>query len=98
MGLNGQKLVGAPLVIQMTCAERNRLANGSVGGAIGLGLTDSMGPLKFCISNLHSLITDDMLAAIFEPFGRVDRCEVITDSQGVSKGYGYIWVKTFIFY
>lgn len=27
MGLSGQKLLGAPLIIQMTCAERNRAAN-----------------------------------------------------------------------
>lgn len=71
MGLNGQRLLNAPLVIQMTCAERNRIANGTVGGAIGLGIPDSVGPLKMCVSNLHLHITDEMLSAIFEPFGKV---------------------------
>lgn len=92
MGLNGQKLCGVPLVIQMTCAERNRLANASVAGTIGLGLADTNGPLKFCISNLHPHITDDMLAAILEPFGRLDRCEVMRDGVKVSKGYAMVWV------
>lgn len=36
MGLNGQKLNGAPLIIQMTCAERNRAAS-AVASATSLG-------------------------------------------------------------
>ncbi|KAI1709013.1 RNA recognition motif domain-containing protein [Ditylenchus destructor] len=90
MGLNGQKLLGCPLVIQMTCAERNRAAASTMGGAIGLGLTNSVGPLKLCVSNLHPHITDDMLSAIFEPFGKIDRCKIERDSTASSKGFGYV--------
>jgi RNA-binding protein 39 len=72
MGLNGQKLLGCPLVIQQTCSERNRQANGTVGSAIGLGPTAVRGgPLKLCINNLHPSITQDMLKSIFDAFGRV---------------------------
>jgi hypothetical protein len=42
-----------------------------MGGAIGFGLTNSVGPLKLQVSNLHPHINDDMLSAIFEPFGKV---------------------------
>uniref|UniRef100_A0A915E670 RRM domain-containing protein n=1 Tax=Ditylenchus dipsaci TaxID=166011 RepID=A0A915E670_9BILA len=90
MGLNGQKLVGCPLVIQMTCAERNRVANSTMGGAIGFGLSNSVGPLKICISNLHSHINDDMLSAIFEPFGKIEKCSIERDSTGSSKGIGFV--------
>lgn len=77
MGLNGHKLRGAPLVIQQTCAERNRQANGTVGSAIGFGPAASGGPLKLCVNNLHPSIDDDMLINIFEPFGRVSFLRLI---------------------
>lgn len=71
MGLNGTKVRGAPLVIQQTCAERNRLANGTVGSAIGFGSNAVGGPLKLCVNNLHPSINSDMLRDVFDPFGRV---------------------------
>ncbi|KAH7730621.1 splicing factor [Aphelenchoides avenae] len=88
LGLNNQKLLGAPLVIQQTCAERNRQAAATVGGAIGFG-PSTTGPLKLRVSNLHPDITDDMLAAIFEPFGRVERCQVSV-SGGRSQEFGFV--------
>lgn len=98
MGLNGQKLLNAPLVIQMTCAERNRAANATMGGAIGFGIQDISGPLKICVSNLHHHITDDMLSDIFGPFGKVDRCMIVKDKSGISKGYGFIHVNFKFFF
>uniref|UniRef100_A0A915E675 RRM domain-containing protein n=1 Tax=Ditylenchus dipsaci TaxID=166011 RepID=A0A915E675_9BILA len=74
----------------MTCAERNRVANSTMGGAIGFGLSNSVGPLKICISNLHSHINDDMLSAIFEPFGKIEKCSIERDSTGSSKGIGFV--------
>ncbi|CAD5221433.1 unnamed protein product [Bursaphelenchus okinawaensis] len=82
MGLNGQRLIGAPIQIQPTCAERNRLANNTVGSAIGFGPTNSFGPLKIAVSNLHPSISDDMLRAIFEPFGRLETCKVDVTKPG----------------
>ncbi|PIO53324.1 hypothetical protein TELCIR_25343, partial [Teladorsagia circumcincta] len=37
LALSGQKLLGAPLVIQRTCAERNRAANATIGTSLGFG-------------------------------------------------------------
>jgi len=90
LALNGQNLLGAPLVIQQTCAERNRLANGTVGGNIGLGPMSENGNLRLCISQLHTSITHSMLMGIFEPFGKIDGCEVVKDRNGVSRGFGYV--------
>ncbi|MCP9266304.1 RNA-binding region RNP1 isoform CRA b [Dirofilaria immitis] len=53
LALNGQKLLGAPLVIQPTLAERNRAANNTVGGTLGFGPTNTTGPLKLYIENLE---------------------------------------------
>uniref|UniRef100_A0A158R3S7 RNA-binding protein 39 n=1 Tax=Syphacia muris TaxID=451379 RepID=A0A158R3S7_9BILA len=90
LALNGQKLLGAPLVIQQTLAERNRAANNTVGGSLGFGPTNTTGPLKLYVGNLHPSITEDMLGRIFDPFGKIDHLEVATDLSGVSKGYAYV--------
>ncbi|KAK0423583.1 hypothetical protein QR680_008223 [Steinernema hermaphroditum] len=90
LALNGQNLLGAPLVIQQTCAERNRLANGTVGGNIGLGPVNDKGNLRLQISQLHPSISNSMLMGIFEPFGKIDGCEVVKDRNGASRGHGYV--------
>lgn len=92
MGLSGQKLNGAPLIIQMSFSERNRAANAVANAAttIGLGLGMSTGPLKLKVANLHPNITDEMLGAIFEPFGRVERCNVLKDPMDLSNNTGYV--------
>lgn len=90
LGLNGQRLRGAPLAIQQTMSERNRQANGTVGAAIGFGPSSASGPLKLCVNNLHPSISSDMLKDLFEPFGRVERCYVEEYETGQSKGIGYV--------
>lgn len=72
LALNGQRLLGAPLVIQPTCAERNRAAhNATVGSALGFGNINAHGPVKLNVANLHPSIDDRMLRGIFEAFGKV---------------------------
>ncbi|VDN53787.1 unnamed protein product, partial [Dracunculus medinensis] len=88
LGLNGQKLLGAPLVIQPTLAERNRAANTTVGSTLGFGPTATSGPLKLYVGQLHTSITEDMLTRIFDPFGK--NLEIATDLSGISKGYAYV--------
>nr|CAD2123908.1 unnamed protein product [Meloidogyne enterolobii] len=90
MGLNNQKLNGAPLIIQMSLAERNRVATNVTATTIGLGLGLSTGPIKIRVGNLHPNITDEMLGAIFEPFGRVDRCYVQKDPTDITCNTGFV--------
>ena len=57
MGLSGQKLMGVPIVIQPSQAEKNR---------VGMSYSDPMirpekGPMKLYIGSLHFNITEDML-------------------------------------
>lgn len=87
MGLSGQKLLGVPIVIQPSQAEKNR---------VGMAYSDPMirpekGPMKLYIGSLHFNITEDMLKGIFEPFGRIQTIQLVKDPEtDRSKGYGFI--------
>ncbi|XP_022092207.1 RNA-binding protein 39-like [Acanthaster planci] len=86
MGLNNEKLMGVPIVVQPSQAEKNRLAQNNQtlqkGGA---------GPMRLYVGSLHYNITEEMLRGIFEPFGQIDSIQLMTDSElKRSKGYGFI--------
>lgn len=87
LGLSGQRLLGIPISVQHTQAEKNRLANAPPPPppkAI-------VGPMRLYVGSLHFNITEDMLRGIFEPFGKIDNIQLIMDSDtGRSKGYGFI--------
>ena len=43
------------------------------------------------VGNLSYSVDDDMLRALFEPFGKVDSARAITDREtGKSKGFGFV--------
>ncbi|XP_054285242.1 RNA-binding protein 39 isoform X2 [Macrosteles quadrilineatus] len=86
LGLNGQKLLGVPIIVQQTQAEKNRAGN-SMPNVMPRGMP---GPMRLYIGSLHFNITEDMLRGIFEPFGKIDSIQLMTDSDGRSKGYGFI--------
>ncbi|CAF5223214.1 unnamed protein product, partial [Rotaria magnacalcarata] len=49
------------------------------------------GPMKLYVGSLHFNISEDMLAGIFEPFGRVDSVTLMKDPDTArSRGYGFI--------
>ena len=66
LGLSGQKLLGVPIIVQASQAEKNRLANSQLPSQKGVA-----GPMTLCVGSLHFNITEDMLKGIFEPFGKV---------------------------
>nr|CDJ87934.1 RNA recognition motif domain containing protein [Haemonchus contortus] len=83
----------APLVIQRTCAERNRAANATIGTSLGFGPAPSKGPCKLHVQQLHPNITESMLDGIFDAFGRVEKIEIVKDPAGNSLGYGFVTFK-----
>jgi RNA-binding protein 39 len=86
LALSGQKLCGVPIVIQPTQAEKNRVAVST--SAVQRGFT---GPMRLYVGSLHFNITEEMLKGIFEPFGRIEKIELMRDLEtGRSKGYGFI--------
>ncbi|RXG73970.1 putative RNA-binding protein 23 [Armadillidium vulgare] len=83
LGLSGQKILGVPIIVQPTLAEKNRLANPEVTNAKGMS-----GPMRLYVGSLISILPKDMLRSIFEPFGKIDHIQLITDTEtGRSKGY-----------
>ena len=90
--MSGQKLLGVPIIVQHTQAEKNRMGN-SMPNMMPKGMT---GPMRLYVGSLHFNITEDMLRSIFEPFGKIDNIQLIMDPEtGRSKGYGFIAVSSF---
>ncbi|XP_027563830.1 probable RNA-binding protein 23, partial [Neopelma chrysocephalum] len=68
IGLTGQRLLGVPIIVQASQAEKNRLAAMAAPLQKGSG-----GPLRLYVGALHCNITKEMLRGIFEPFGKVKK-------------------------
>lgn len=87
LGLSGQRILGVPIVVQHTQAEKNRLAN----PAPPPPKQNYTGPMRLYVGSLHFNITEEMLRGIFEPFGEIESIQLITDTEtGRSKGYGFV--------
>ncbi|CAG9771168.1 unnamed protein product [Ceutorhynchus assimilis] len=87
LGLSGQKLMGVPIIVQHTQAEKNRMGN-AMPNMLPKGMT---GPMRLYVGSLHFNITEEMLRGIFEPFGKIENIQLIMDPEtGRSKGYGFI--------
>lgn len=90
LGLTGQRLLGVPISVQHTQAEKNRIANTMPN----LPPKNFAGPMRLYVGSLHFNITEDMLRGIFEPFGKIDTIQLIMDPEtNRSKGYGFITVS-----
>ncbi|XP_036958191.1 RNA-binding protein 39-like isoform X1 [Acanthopagrus latus] len=86
IGLTGQRLLGVPIIVQASQAEKNRAAAAANNLQKG-----SSGPMRLYVGSLHFNITEEMLRGIFEPFGRIETIQLMMDSEtGRSKGYGFI--------
>jgi len=86
LSLSGQKLLGAPIQIHASQAEKNKQAPSNSWTRI-----TAIGQPKLDINNLHPDIKEDMLKQIFEPFGMVQRVEITREVHtGRSKGFGSI--------
>ena len=66
LGLTGQRLLGVPILVQASQAEKNRLASGMTTVQRG-----NVGPMRLYVGSLHFNISEEMLKGIFEPFGKV---------------------------
>ncbi|XP_040890105.1 RNA-binding protein 39-like isoform X1 [Toxotes jaculatrix] len=86
IGLTGQRLLGVPIIVQASQAEKNRAAAAANNLQRG-----TSGPMRLYVGSLHFNITEEMLRGIFEPFGRIESIQLMMDSEtGRSKGYGFI--------
>lgn len=87
LGLSGQKLLGVPIIVQPSHAERNRLASAAAAAM----KSSASGPMRLYVGSLHYNIDEDMLNTIFSPFGKIDDLKLMKDHQtGRSAGYCFI--------
>lgn len=95
LGLSGQRLLGVPISVQHTQAEKNRIQTQTqTQQQQQQQVKNQSGPMRLYVGSLHFNITEDMLRGIFEPFGKIDSIQLIMDSEtGRSKGYGFITVS-----
>ena len=72
----------------MTIRAASRLA------AAAQNLKKAEGPKKVYVGSLHYNINEDMLKAIFSPFGQIDRITVMRDTDtNISRGYAFVDVS-----
>jgi RNA-binding protein 39 len=101
IALTGQKLLGVPIVVQMSHAEKNRLAamqaaaaaaaREAGGGTPGAASGFIPGAAKLYVGSLHYNISEDMLRAIFEPFGKLLDVSIVKDQKtGQSQGFAFL--------
>jgi RNA-binding protein 23/39 len=85
--LTGQKLLGIPIIAQLTEAEKNRQARsgeGTSSGASGVPFH------RLYVGNIHFSITEQDLQNVFEPFGELEFVQLQKEEQGRSRGYGFV--------
>lgn len=86
--LTGQKLLGIPIIVQVTEAEKNRQVRNQEGG--GGAHPNSIPFHRLYVGNIHYNVTEQDLQAVFEPFGELEFVQLQKEEDGRSRGYGFV--------
>ncbi|SAM07601.1 hypothetical protein [Absidia glauca] len=99
LALSGQKLSGIPVQVQLTEAEKNRLAlqgqtnaptSAYMPGQPALAAHDVMDQ-RLYVGSVNYSLTEHDLRQVFEPYGPIDFVDLHKDQvTGLSKGYAFI--------
>ncbi|XP_020591019.1 RNA-binding protein 39-like isoform X2 [Phalaenopsis equestris] len=92
IALSGQLLLGQPVMVKPSEAEKNLVqSTATSGGAGGLSGPFSGTARKLYVGNLHFNMTEDQLKQVFEPFGAVELVQLPLDPEtGHCKGFGFV--------
>ncbi|KAK2002449.1 CC1-like family splicing factor [Colletotrichum falcatum] len=85
--LTGQKLLGIPIIVQMTEAEKNRQVRTT---ETATAHPNSIPFHRLYVGNIHFNVTEQDLQAVFEPFGELEFVQLQKDDNGRSRGYGFV--------
>ncbi|KAI1417981.1 splicing factor, CC1-like protein [Hypoxylon sp. FL1857] len=85
--LTGQKLLGIPVIVQLTEAEKNRQVRNTEGSG---SHANSIPFHRLYVGNIHFSITEQDLQNVFEPFGELEFVQLQKDDTGRSRGYGFV--------
>ncbi|XP_042429311.1 RNA-binding protein 39-like isoform X2 [Zingiber officinale] len=91
IALSGQLLLGQPVMVKPSEAEKNLVQSNTTAGGTGLTGPNSGAARRLYVGNLHLNITEPQLRQVFEPFGQVELVQLPLDPlTGLCKGYGFI--------
>jgi hypothetical protein len=85
--MTGQKLLGIPIIAQLTEAEKNRQARNPEASS---GNHNSVPFHRLYVGNIHFSITETDLQNVFEPFGELEFVQLQKEEGGRSRGYGFV--------
>ncbi|PPS04384.1 hypothetical protein GOBAR_AA16273 [Gossypium barbadense] len=92
IALSGQLLLGQPVMVKPSEAEKNLVQSNTSGAGTG-GVAGPYGVVdrKLYVGNLHFNMTEMQLRQIFEPFGPVELVQLPLDLEtGQCKGFGFV--------
>ncbi|KAK9449413.1 uncharacterized protein V1518DRAFT_373171 [Limtongia smithiae] len=97
INMTGQKLLDIPVIVQVTEAEKNRLARAESSASAQQALEEQRqqigghGPYhRLYVGNIHFAVTESDLKQIFQSYGDVDFVVLQKDESSRSKGYGFV--------
>uniref|UniRef100_A0A6N2M0H7 RRM domain-containing protein n=1 Tax=Salix viminalis TaxID=40686 RepID=A0A6N2M0H7_SALVM len=90
IALSGQLLLGQPVMVKPSEAEKNLVQSTTAVTSGGLTGPYSGGARRLYVGNLHFNITEDQLRQVFEPFGTVELVQLPHDESGHCKGFGFV--------
>lgn len=91
IALSGQLLLGQPVMVKPSEAEKNLVQSNTTTGAAGVVGPYGAVDRKLYVGNLHFNMTESQLREIFEPFGIVEVVQLPLDLEtGHCKGFGFI--------
>lgn len=94
ISLSGTIVMGLPIQIQHTEAERNRLHPGDGNLNLPPGVSAPHGGMQLYVGSLHFNLTESDIKQVFEPFGELEFVDLHRDPQtGRSKGYAFVQYK-----
>ncbi|XP_027904047.1 RNA-binding protein 39-like isoform X2 [Vigna unguiculata] len=91
IALSGQLLLGQPVMVKPSEAEKNLVQSNATSGAAGVVGPYGAVDRKLYVGNLHFNMTESQLREIFEPFGPVELVQLPLDLEtGHCKGFGFV--------
>jgi RNA-binding protein 39 len=107
--MTGQRLLGIPVIVQITEAEKNRQARleaasvynpPSIRNLTGRNSGNyKEAPVhRLYIGNIHFNLTEDDIKAVFAPFGEIEQVQLQKEHDtGRSRGYGFVQYNPLFF-
>ncbi|XP_024028785.1 RNA-binding protein 39 isoform X1 [Morus notabilis] len=92
IALSGQPLLGQPVMVKPSEAEKNLVQSTTAvaSGAGGLIGPYSGGARRLYVGNLHTNIKEEDLRQVFGAFGPVELVQLPLDEIGHCKGFGFV--------